>query len=34
MVLDGSLKLRQDDAQLSLTLGGDGLRAQVTDTIF
>jgi hypothetical protein len=32
MVVDRSLKLRQDDTQFSLSLGSSDLRAQLTNT--
>jgi hypothetical protein len=34
MVVDSRLKLRQDDAQLSLSLGSGDLRAQLTNAVF
>ncbi len=34
MIVDGSLKLRQDDTQLSLSLGSNGLGTQLTDAFF
>ena len=34
MVVDSGLKLRQDDTQLSLSLGGSNLCAQLTNVVF
>ncbi len=34
MIVDGNLKLRQDDTQLSLSLGSNGLGTQLTDAFF